>query len=194
MSTTQWGLAKCGFSTITRTSGDISAFATPHVQVGAISANITFPDSDNNKLAADNGVIFDGSGSQVQVELTVSKFDAWFKKNVLGYFEDGGGLGIGRGSGNEVAFLAENNTDEGGARWLVYCCTSSKISVNYNTNAVNGDYSFATESVTLTGRLVKLPNDTERVYFEVEEGDTGYADFWTSVYYPVEEQNGGATG
>lgn len=194
MSTTQWGLAKCGFSSVTEVDGAITAFAAPHIQIGAITATISFPDNDNNKLAADNGVLFDGSGSQVQVELTVSKFDKWFKKNVLGYYEDGGGLGIGRGSGNKVAFLAENCTDEGGERWVVYCCTSSKISVTHNTNAVNGDYSFATETVTLTGTLVKLPNDTERTYFECETGDAGYDDFWTAVYYPTTSGNDGQGG
>jgi hypothetical protein len=44
-------------------------------------------------------------------------------------------------------------------------------------------YRFAEETVTLTGKLVELPNGSERLYHEFEKGDAEYDTYWTEVFY-----------
>lgn len=185
-SITQWGLAKAAFATMTKDGDTISAFGTPHHQVGAISANVSFAANTNNIQSADNGKHYGGEGTAtVTIEFTCAKFDSWFKTNVLGYFTDGGGLGLGDGETSEVAALFEVNQDQGGKRFMLYDATSSQISVNYATTTYDGQVTYATETVTLTGTCVILPNGNKRSYFEVEEGDTGYSAFFEEVYYPA---------
>lgn len=189
-SITQWGIAKLGFALVEKTDGAITSFGDIHVMKGGINANMSSSDSDNNKQAADNGLHYDGSGAgNITCELQVAKFDRWFKKNALGFFEDGGGLGRGKGVKAEIATLVEVVTDQGGKRFVIYDGTSSDISVTFATTSVTGEITFSPETVTITGKLAELPNGTERSYFEIETGDEGYDTFWTDVYYPM--SNGG---
>lgn len=181
---TQWGLKKMGFSVLTKEEKKITAFGEIHVQVGAITCAVSNDDSNANRQAADDGIHYDGSGaSTATIELTCAQFDRWFKTNVLGYFTDGGGLGRGKGEKKEVAFIGETNTDQGSKRFVFYDCTSSEISVTYQSNDVDGNYTFAEETVTLTGKLVELPNGSERLYHECEKGDAEYDTYWTEVFY-----------
>lgn len=186
---TQWNLTKMGFAPITKVDNKITAFGEIHVQIGAITAAITNDDSNSNRQAADGGVHYDGSGaSSATIELTCAQFDSWYKKNVLGYFEDGGGLGRGKGEQKEVAFLGECSTDQGGKRFLFYDVTSSQINTTYQTNDVDGNYTFAEESVTLTAKMVELPNGDDRLYWECETGAEEYDGFWSEVFY-VQSEN-----
>jgi len=181
---TQWGLKKMGFSKLTKANKAITAFGEIHVQIGAITVNITNDDSNANRQAADDGIHFDGSGaSTATIEVTCAKFDKWFKTNILGYFEDGGGLGRGRGEKAEFCFIGETNTDQGSKRFLFYNCTSSDINESYQTNDVDGNYTFAEESVTLNAKIVELPSGLERLYWECESGAAEYDTFWNEVFY-----------
>jgi hypothetical protein len=181
---TQWGLKKMGFSLLTKADKKITAFGEIHVQVGAITVNITNDDSNNNRQAADDGIHFDGSGaSTATIEITCAKFDKFYRTNILGWFEDGGGLGRGKGAKKEFCFLGETNTDQGSKRFLFYDCTSSDINESYQSNDVDGNYTFAEESVTLTAKMVELPSDIERLYWECENDAPEYAGFWSEVYY-----------
>lgn len=185
---TQWNLTKMGFAPSTKANGAITEFEAIHVQLGAITCAITPNDSTGNRQAGDGGVFYNGGGaSSYNIDLTCAKFDRWFKTNVLGMLEDGSGLGIGAGEKKSVAFLAEASTDQGGKRFVFYDVTSTPISTTYQTNDVDGNYTFAEESVTLTATIVELPNGESRVGWECETGDEDYEGFWTTVYYAPAE-------
>ena len=182
----EWGISKLAFATITKSNGVITGFGTPVMHPGAISLNISAGNNSDNGLAADNGRYYGGSGSKTKTgELNVARFSGWFRKNVLGEIEEGGGIGEGDASSAEFAMLWEVDSDQGGARYVWYCCTASDITKNFATTAIDGTVTYATETSTITSTLAELPNGNKRRKWECEKGSANYANFFSAVYYPT---------
>lgn len=181
----EWGISKLAFATVTKTNGAITAFGTPVMHPGAISLNISSGSNTDNTLSADNGRYYGGAGSKTKSgELNVAKFAKWFRTNVLGEIEEGGGLGEGDAAGAEFAMLWEVDTDQGGTRNVWYDCTASDITKNYATTTADGTVTYATETSTITSVLAELPNGEKRRKWSCEKGSTNYDSFFTAVFYP----------
>ena len=181
-----WGISDLYFSVMAADG----TYGTPHHQENAVSLSETPEESNNNRDAADNKEVFGSSSELVTFNLEVTKFDNWLKTSILGYIEEGDGLGIGDGTPKHFAMMVQNEGDEGPERSVWYDCTSSGISKTRQTTDVDGNYTFAHETVTITARKVTLPNDERRLGWSCSKGSTNYASFFTAVYYPAASNNG----
>lgn len=185
-----WGIKKLAFALFTNYG--TCTYDTPVVHPGAVSLAISTSDNDANRDAADNGIYYDGStASNKTGELEVAKFSDWFKENALGFISEAGGLGEGDGTKQHFAMLFETDGDQGGERFVWYDCTSSDITQTLSTTDVDGNYTFAHETATITGRLIQLPNGNRRRAFKCDSDSTAYEDFFTAVFYPAATQGGG---
>lgn len=188
---TQWGISKLAFAEVTfGTDGAITAFGTPVMHRGAINLNVSANTNDGNRQAADNGLHYDAGGNSTKSgELQVAKFLDFFKRDYLGYIEEGGGLGEGDGTKKSFAMLFEVCTDQGAARVVWYDCTAGPISVTYATTDVDGNVTFSPETSTITGAKAVLPNGNRRSAWSCAQGSENYDSFFTAVFFPETEEN-----
>lgn len=181
----QWGIEKLYFALFDEESETIS-YQTPVSHPGAVSLSVTPGESDANRDAADNGEYFNGSGAaNITGEIEVVKFTDWFKTNILGFFSEGGGIGEGDGAKKHFAMLFEVDGENGGKRIVWYDCVSSDISTTYTTTDADGAYTFAHETATITGRMIKLGGGTKRRAWSCESGSANFDGFFNAVYVPT---------
>ena len=185
----EWGIHKLAFA-IRNSDG---TYETPVMHPGALNLNVASGNSTDNALSADDGRYYGGAAAASKTgELNVAKFSDWFKENILGHIVEGEGIGEGEAAGAEFAMLWEVNTDQGGRRYVWYGCTASDITKTFATTTADGTVTYATETSTITSRLVELPNGNKRRKWSCEKGSANYAGFFEAVYYPTTSEGGGA--
>ncbi len=186
----QWNLTRLAFAPITfDTDGKtVASFGTPWEHRGVRTLNITNNPNDSNRIAADGGLYYGGAGiTTKQGDLEVVRFLDQFKKEILGYIEEWDGLGEGEGATSPFAMLYEISSDQGGIRAVWYNCTAGPINVSHTTNDVDDNRTYGTETSTITGKIVTLPNSQRRSAWSCKSGSSHYDDFFSSVQYPSDE-------
>lgn len=176
----QWGISNLYVAPALDSGG----YDTPHHMPYVVSIAVAPDDNTNNRDAADNKEVFNGSGSTVTLTVEATRFDDYYKENILGHISEGGGYGVGSTTRKHFAAIFDVDGNDKTERYVFYDCTSSEITRTHQTTDVDGNYTFAHETVTITARMAVLPNAQKRLYWSCFEGSTNFAGMHEAVYYP----------
>lgn len=182
----KFGIKNCHYAVGTVADNGSITYDTPVALPGAVSLSLE-PQGENTPFYADNIVYYMGSAnSGYQGDLELALVPDAFKKDVLGFKEDGNGI-LYEDAGAEVVHFAltfEFSGDKHARRHVMYNCTATRPTVGSTTN--NESKEPQTESITITATSAYIPAlDADVPKASCNAGDTQYATWNTTIYIPV---------
>lgn len=149
---------------------------------GADTFTISNNDNDGNQISKDNGLYWDGAGSRTKSgELVMARFLENFKKEILGFIEEDGGLTEGTGATSHFALMFEGDGDLAGDRFVWFDCSATTPTQTWQTTAADGTITEATETSTITANLVEMADGVKRLTHYKSKGAPGYDTFFDAV-------------
>lgn len=182
----KFGLSKVYYAkaTIDPTT-NTATYATPVALPGAVSLSLD-AQGDQTKFRADNIDYWIGnSNNGYEGDLELALLPDSFKKDILGYVEDGNGILIEDASatGEPFALLFQFEGDVHGTRHVLYNCSASRPSVSGQTTEETIDPNTETVSISSTA-IHNAALNKDIVKASAKADDAAYADWYTKVYEP----------
>lgn len=182
----KYGLSKVYYAkaTIDPTT-NTATYATPVALPGAVSLSLD-AQGDQTKFRADNIDYWIGnSNNGYEGDLELALLPDSFKKDILGYVEDGNGILIEDASatGEPFALLFQFEGDVHGTRHVLYNCSASRPSVSGQTTEETIDPNTETVSISSTA-IHNAALNKDIVKASAKADDAAYADWYTKVYEP----------
>lgn len=173
----QWGICQVH---IARKYSD--GYGVPHHMIGGESLTLSNSDNTGNVISADNGELYNGNGAANKTaDLQMSRYDEWFKTEILGLIEEQGGLTESDGANHEFALMWEVDGDQGGDRYCWFSCSSTTPTMTFATTNADGTITEASETATVTAKRVEMADGTRRLSHVKHKGAVGYANFFSKV-------------
>ena len=181
----KYGLKNVHYSVITNTEGVIN-YATPVAIPGAVNLVLNAK-GDKTEFYADDGAYFVATLNQgYDGNLEVALIPDVFKKDVLGEIEDANGALFEDSEAKikAIALMYEFKGDSKKTKHVNYNVSVARPSVQSNTrtNSITPE----TDTLAITASPAE---DTGYVKGKIEEGQTGYDDFYSAVYLEDAVQN-----
>lgn len=182
----KFGIKNCHYAVGTVADNGSITYGTPVALPGAVSLSLE-PQGENTPFYADNIVYYMGSAnSGYQGDLELALVPDSFKKDVLGFKEDGNGV-LYEDANAEVVHFAltfEFSGDKHARRHVMYNCTATRPTVGSTTTTESKEPQ--TESITITATSAYIPAlDADVPKASCNAGDTKYATWNTAIYIPV---------
>lgn len=182
----KYGLSKVYYAkaTIDPTT-NTATYATPVALPGAVSLSLD-AQGDQTKFRADNIDYWIGnSNNGYEGDLELALLPDSFKKDILGYVEDGNGILIedAGATGKPFALLFQFEGDVHGTRHVLYNCSASRPSVSGQTTEETIDPNTETVSISSTA-IHNAALGKDIVKASAKADDAAYADWYTKVYEP----------
>lgn len=182
----KYGLSKVYYAkaTIDPTT-NTATYATPVALPGAVSLSLD-AQGDQTKFRADNIDYWVGnSNNGYEGDLELALLPDSFKKDILGYVEDGNGILIEDASatGEPFALLFQFEGDVHGTRHVLYNCSASRPSVSGQTTEETIDPNTETVSISSTA-IHNAALSKDIVKASAKADDAAYESWYTKVYEP----------
>ena len=182
----KFGIKNCHYAVGTVADNGSITYDTPVALPGAVSLSLE-PQGENTPFYADNIVYYMGSAnSGYQGDLELALVPDAFKKDVLGFKEDGNGI-LYEDADAEVVHFAltfEFSGDKHARRHVMYNCTATRPTVGSTTNTDTKEPQ--TESITITATSAYIPAlDADVPKAACNASDSQYATWNTAIYVPV---------
>ena len=177
----EFGISNLHVGTYTDNNGTVT-LGTPYHQKGAVSF-APEEQSENSIFYADDIAYYTTyAGGTFEGDLEVAMFDDDFKKDFLGYVElTNGGLGCVKNAEKPNVYIAfEVKGDAGHRRVIMYNCTLSGITREYNTIEETQEPATETVSVTVLG-----DNNTGVTMAVLDTEASGYNTLFSSPTAPA---------
>lgn len=170
---------------------DDGTYDVPVHMPGAEGLTVSNGDNDGNRIAADGGLYWDGGGSRTKTgELQMARFLEDFKKEILGFIEENGGLTEGDGASSHFALMWEGGGDLGGDRFVWFDCSSTVPTQTWQTTDVDGNITEASETATITAAMCEMADGTTRLAHCQPKGSEGYDNFFAQVPFAEVHSDG----
>jgi phi13 family phage major tail protein len=191
----RFGLSNCYYATITESNG-ATTYGTPVAMPGAVALNLESQMSTED-FYADNGVYYvSSSANSYEGDLELATIPRSFLKDIFGDAEDANGalFEVKESRTNYFALMFETDGDVGGHRVVMYKCSATRPALGGNTKTDSVEVQ--TQSMTIKA-IARVDESTIKattsgtatvghaIQASVNVGDTGYDDFFESVYSPV---------
>ena len=161
---------------------DDGTYDVPVHMPGADTLTVSNNDNEGNQISKDNGLYWDGAGSRTKTgELVMARFLENFKKEILGFIEEDGGLTEGTGATSHFALMFEGDGDIAGDRFVWFDCSATTPTQTWATTNADGTITEATETSTITANLVEMADGEKRLTHYKSKGAPGYDTFFSKV-------------
>lgn len=182
----KYGLSRCYYAKATIAADGSATYETPVPLPGAVSLSLA-ASGDSTPFYADNIVYYTSiANNGYEGDLELAKLPEAFLTDVLGNAVAGNSLVYEDANAEPVHFalLFQFEGDKAAKRHVIYNCTATRPDVASNTKAESVEPVTETLSITATTIFVSvLDTDITKAY--LNEGDTGYDTFYTSVLQPT---------
>lgn len=184
----KYGLKNVYYAIATIAADGSATYGTPVAFPGAVSLSME-PQGENTPFHADNIVYWIGAANNgYEGDLEMARIIDSFKKDVLGYIEDGNGILVEDVAANAVHFalLFQFEGDVKATRHVMYNCTATRTTAGSQTKGETIEPQ--TESVTLTATSIyNAAHGKDIVKAETTETtqETAYNGWFEAVYMPV---------
>lgn len=163
-----------------------ATYGTPVAWAGAVNLSLD-AQGDTTKFRADNIDYWVGqSNNGYEGDFESALIPDSFKKDVLGYIEDGNGVLVedAGATGAAFALMFQFEGDANATRHVLYNCTASRPSVSGATTEETVEPQ--TETITLTAIAIHNASlDKDITKASCSQTQTQYAAWFESVYQPV---------
>lgn len=184
----KYGLKNVYYAIATIGTNGSATYDTPVAFPGAVSLSLT-PQGDNTPFYADNIAYWVGvANNGYEGDLEIARVIDSFKKDVLGYIEDGKDVLVedAQASAVHFALLFQFEGDEKATKHVLYNCVAARPNVNGSTK--NESIEPQTETVSLTATSIYVASlDTDVVKAEAngDSDSTTYSGWTSAVYIPT---------
>lgn len=182
----KYGLCNCYYAiaTIDAETGE-ATYDTPVAIPGAVNLSME-PQGENNPFYADNIVYWVSATNQgYEGDLEIALIPESFKKDILGYLEDGKGVLFENAEANAVhfGFMFQFEGDQKSTRHVLYNCTVTRPTQAGSTKTDQTEPQ--TETLTLTATTVKnavLGKNVVKAESVIDTDSTVYEGWFSAIY------------
>ena len=182
----KYGLKNCKYAIATIASNGAATYAAPKDLPGAVSISLA-AQGDMTPFYADNIVYWTGvANNGYEGELELARVPEDFLKDVLGYKVGGNSLVYEDAGASPVHFalLFQFEGDVSARRHVLYNCVATRPDLASQTK--NESIEPQTETLNITATTVyNAALDADVVKSYLNEGDTGYTTFLSTVTQPT---------
>lgn len=191
-----FGLKNAYYAKITRTTdaetGVITTtYGTPKPLLGAVSVSLEAT-GENTPYYADDSIFYTIAGAKgYEGDYESAGISRDFKIDILGDIEDSNGnlIEVDNPVTSDFAFMFETSGDIGGQRVIFYNCSAARPAIGSATKEESTEVQNTTISIKAKSSTKSYTTLDDKTIYPVqsyiEEGDTGYSTFFSSVYEPT---------
>lgn len=174
-----FGLSNVYVAERTETEGVVT-YGTPVHMPGGVSLSLD-PQGDSAKFFADNTAFFATfANNGYDADMEVANVPAFFKTGYLGYIVDSAGKLVETNkTGKSFALLFQTETDDNAIKYVLYNCSASRPSKEFNTTEDTVDPQPQALSLTVGGD--EMADGSYAYIAECHYGDSEYAGFFTTA-------------
>lgn len=176
----KYGLSNVHIAKRTVTEGGVVSYGTPVALKGAVSLSMD-AEGDESTFYADNMAYFSlFANNGYSGDLEIADVPDWFKKDFLGYAEaTSGNLVETDALGSAFALMFQFETDEDARRVVLYNCTCSRPSEEYNTKEESIEPTTSTLEYNCAGEEIG-DSGVHAYKAYAKKADTNYSNFFTA--------------
>ena len=182
----KYGIKNCYYAVATIGTGNTATYDTPVALPGAVSISLS-AQGENTPFYADNIVYYTSiANNGYEGDLELARLPESFLTDVLGNVVAANDLVYEDANAEPVHFalMFQFEGDQSARRHVLYNCTATRPEINGSTK--EDSISPETETLTITATTIHvtaIDKDITKGY--LNEGDTGYSTFFTSVIQPT---------
>ena len=191
----KYGLRSVHYAKATIAADGSATYTAPVPWPGAVSLSME-PQGENTQFHADNIVYWVGAANNgYEGDLEMARVSDQFKKDILGYIEDGNGILIESADPTvqHFALLFQFEGDQKATRHVLYNCTAGRPNTSGQTKGETTEPQ--TETVSIVASSVwneTLQKDIAKAETIESSQETAYNAWFENVYQPV--ASGGGEG
>lgn len=181
----KFGLKEVHYAIATIATNGSATYGTPAALPGAVSISMD-PQGDTTKFYADNIVYWVGTANNgYEGDLEIALIPDGFKKNILGYVQDAGGVLVEDADASQVHFALtfQFEGDANARRHVLYNCTAARPTASGSTKEESIEPQTETISITATSIYnASLGKDIVKAEADQTTASTAYAAWNTTIY------------
>lgn len=187
----KYGIKNLMYAVATIADNGTATYAAPVAIPGAVSMSLD-QQGEISPFYADNIKYYTSvSNNGYNGDLELALVPDSFKKDVLGYIEDGNGVLVENADAPAVHFalMGQFEGDVNGKRFVLYNCTSNRPAVGSQTK--EDSITPQTETITIDAATVyNAALDANIVKAAADGSNTEYDTWFSSVYQPIAPVSG----
>lgn len=181
----KYGLKNVHYAVATIATNGSATYGTPAAIPGAVSLSLD-PQGDTTKFYADNIVYFTSvANNGYEGDLEVALIPDTFKKDVLGYITDAGGVLVEdvNAAATHFALTFQFEGDVNATKHVLYNCTAARPSASGSTKEDTIEPQTETISITATSIYnASLNKDIVKAEANQATASTAFAAWETAIY------------